>query len=723
MHYPEELTNTYEIYEQIGSGGGGTVFRATHKRLQKTVVLKKLIGSRSNMQECRIEVDILKNLRHSYLPQVLDFIESSEGIYTVIDFIPGKSLGQMLDEGYRFNEKEVLKYTRQLCEALEYLHSQDPPIIHGDIKPDNIMITPEGNVCLIDFNISGILEGKGAQTFGYTPGYSAPEQAAAFEEICRRMQAVDKTAFLPVDKTMTIVLSSDEKTVLLEQDDESTLILLKQEPVAIEEKTDLLERQKDVIIIDKRSDVFSLGATIYALLTGKMFDISFPMLEIEGVSNGFWVVLSKALELLPDNRYQDAGMMLQAILQVHKKDKLYKRLLLRQELIFATIVIAFMTSVFMVIEGRRQLGQEKEEYYYALVTKMQDGVKDFITEEQFEGIYTEAIGMYQEYFDAYYVKARYLFQNSDYERTIEYMEQVSNNILEASDELWGNWYHLYAECYFRVENYEQACVYYETSLRYRSDNPSIYRDYAISLVYLGQVKQAEEILQKAIEEGMEQVDVYMVQGEIARMTSNTETAIECFKAVIEEAADEYLLQRVYVMNSKVYEQIGTSQALIQDVECLQEGIERLSLSNRLLLYERLAQDYILLGEAEKSASYYAEAISVFSEIKSMNWDTFFTYNNAIILCQRMGELENAEKWIQEMLQEYPNNYMSHVRASYLELEKQNQKVNAERNYKAFEEFYLKAKELYQQNTAGNITDAEMQLLDEMYQQVVEGGWL
>ena len=183
MAYLAELTNTYEIYEEIGAGGGGTVYRAVHKRLQKVVVLKKISDSVSGMMNCRTEVDILKNLRHSYLPQVLDFIESSEGIYTVMDYVSGKSLQRMLDEGHHFTEKEVLKYTKQLCEALQYLHSQNPPIIHGDIKPDNVMITPEGNVCLIDFNISGVLENKSAVTYGYTPGFSAPEQVEAFESL------------------------------------------------------------------------------------------------------------------------------------------------------------------------------------------------------------------------------------------------------------------------------------------------------------------------------------------------------------------------------------------------------------------------------------------------------------------------------------------------------------------------------------------------------------
>ena len=173
--------DNYEIYGQIGAGGGGIVYKAMDKRLKKMVVLKKIKSSATSILDCRTEVDILKNLKHSYLPQVLNFIESPEGIFTVMDFIPGKSLQKMLDEKHEFTEKEVLKYTRQLCEVLDYLHSKNPPIVHGDIKPDNIMITPEGNVCLIDFNISGILEGQGATTFGYTQGFSYAQSFIVYQ--------------------------------------------------------------------------------------------------------------------------------------------------------------------------------------------------------------------------------------------------------------------------------------------------------------------------------------------------------------------------------------------------------------------------------------------------------------------------------------------------------------------------------------------------------------
>lgn len=107
-----------------------------------------------SLDACRQEVDILKNLRNSYLPQVLDFLVTEEGIYTVMSYIPGKSFKELIEEGMPFTVNQMVRWGMQLCNALNYLHSQQPPIIHGDIKPSNIMLTPEGNICLIDFNIS-----------------------------------------------------------------------------------------------------------------------------------------------------------------------------------------------------------------------------------------------------------------------------------------------------------------------------------------------------------------------------------------------------------------------------------------------------------------------------------------------------------------------------------------------------------------------------------------
>ncbi len=146
MEKGRKLNDTYTLMDEIGSGGGGVVYRAYHERLRVDVVVKKIKENVKGILESRAEADILKNIKHTYLPRVYDFLEIDHEVYTVMDYIPGKSLDKALKETRRFPQKQVLEWATELAEALEYLHSQKPPIIHSDIKPANIMLTPEGRI-------------------------------------------------------------------------------------------------------------------------------------------------------------------------------------------------------------------------------------------------------------------------------------------------------------------------------------------------------------------------------------------------------------------------------------------------------------------------------------------------------------------------------------------------------------------------------------------------
>ncbi len=789
MDYPVELTQTYEIYEQIGAGGGGTVFKGMHKRMLKDVVIKKLKGTAStSIQDCRTEVDILKNLRHSYLPQVIDFIESSEGIFTVMDFIPGKSLQNMLDEKHTFTEQEVLKYTRQLCEALDYLHSKNPPIVHGDIKPDNIMITPEGNVCLIDFNISGALEGKGATTFGFTPGYSAPEQAEAFEKIKRQMQGEDaqkkgnkkkkskkkakqkasgaKTASLKDDKEKTVLMEEDrEKTVLLEEDSEKTVLLEEdsEKTVLLEEdseKTVLLDEDMDGTIllgedatsisteqqkawqeaaaaregsrskvklegisIDKRSDIYSLGATIYSLLTGRVRNPKDRRLVLPDVSSGFKAILARALAYSPDRRYQDAGKMLQAVLSVHKMDKKYKGLLRRQKMTMLILVLMLGASVYCIYEGSNQMTEEVEEKYDALVAELRQITERGDTVEAFNEVYTKATALFPHNMDAYYETAVYMLEQQGAEAAANYIDEVMTMPLTEDTEVRGNLYYLYGDCYFQMENYEKAAFYYERAIKFTSSNEEIYRDYAVALAYLGEHAEAEKILEIATSYGLARADVLMVQGEIARMTGQREKALECFDGVIAETRDDKLMQRAYVMASKTFEAIGTEAALLESIDWLNKAVKELGINSRAPIYECLEQNYMALGKITGDSYYYDKAVDTMEEIISMGWDTDSTYNDAVLVFQRQGNLDEATLWAGQMKQKYPDHYATYIRLCSLEAEKQKQKESTKRSYENFAEYYQKAEELYKQQKSGNITNEELLRLEQIYDQLVIDGML
>ena len=91
------IANTYEIVARIGSGNSGIVYKAYHKNLNKYVVLKKVKEDIKDLVNARAEVDVLKNLKHPYLPLVENFVEDDGDIYTVMEFIPGNSFRQYLD--------------------------------------------------------------------------------------------------------------------------------------------------------------------------------------------------------------------------------------------------------------------------------------------------------------------------------------------------------------------------------------------------------------------------------------------------------------------------------------------------------------------------------------------------------------------------------------------------------------------------------------------------
>ncbi|MGN0669134.1 MAG: protein kinase, partial [Oscillospiraceae bacterium] len=148
----DKVFGTYKILGVIGKGGGGIVYKAVHTRLQKEVVVKQIKNPSGELN--RNETDLLKGIKHSYLPQVLDFIEENGEAYTVMDYISGSDIDKLVKNGRKFHSGEIIKIAKQLCEAVSYLHGLNPPVIHSDIKPANVMLSDSGDICLIDFNVS-----------------------------------------------------------------------------------------------------------------------------------------------------------------------------------------------------------------------------------------------------------------------------------------------------------------------------------------------------------------------------------------------------------------------------------------------------------------------------------------------------------------------------------------------------------------------------------------
>jgi serine/threonine protein kinase len=177
------LRNRYEIEALIGQGGMGAVYRAADQRLPGRLCAIKEIWpapgvSAASLEQAREqflrEASTLARLDHPNLPKVSDYFtqvpgngeEPGDGVslaptigrtYLVMDYVPGQDLQQLVQHAHRegqfLDEREVLRWMAQLCDALAYLHSQNPPVLHRDVKPGNVKLTPEGRIKLVDFGL------------------------------------------------------------------------------------------------------------------------------------------------------------------------------------------------------------------------------------------------------------------------------------------------------------------------------------------------------------------------------------------------------------------------------------------------------------------------------------------------------------------------------------------------------------------------------------------
>lgn len=267
------IDGRYEILKQVGKGGMSIVYLAGDTRLNKNWAVKEIRkkGSDKNgelmINSLITEANLLKNLDHPSLPKIVDIMDGGgDTLYVVMDYIEGESLDKVLKEHGTIPQDMVINWAKQICDVLNYLHSQKPPIIYRDMKPSNIMLKPEGNLKLIDFGIAREYKEKNladTKLLG-TPGFASPEQYN------KKYQA------------------------------------------------------------DARSDIYSLGMTLHNLLTGidpREKDYQYiPIRQWNPeLSEGLERIIDKCTALEPESRYQNCNELLYALEHYNEEDSLYKK--------------------------------------------------------------------------------------------------------------------------------------------------------------------------------------------------------------------------------------------------------------------------------------------------------------------------------------------------------------------------------------------------------------
>jgi serine/threonine-protein kinase len=177
------LRARYRIVAVVGQGGMGSIYRAEDTRLAGRFCAIKEVQidpHRDSAQQTQAreqfyrEATVLARLDHPNLPKVSDFFDEDGRDFLVMDFVPGDDLRQRIEEakakGSFMSEELVLGWAVQLCDALVYLHGQEPPVLHRDIKPANIKLTPDGVIKLVDFGLVKVMVPDDARTITIVQG-------------------------------------------------------------------------------------------------------------------------------------------------------------------------------------------------------------------------------------------------------------------------------------------------------------------------------------------------------------------------------------------------------------------------------------------------------------------------------------------------------------------------------------------------------------------------
>lgn len=671
------LGNTYQIIGEIGFGGGGVVYKARHLRLQVDVVVKRIRDEVRGKIQSRQEADVLKKLKHPYLPRVYDFIETPEAVYTVMDYIPGISLEKALTQYGRFQQKQVLQWARELGEAIAYLHSQKPPIIHSDIKPANIILTPDGHICLIDFNISIVIDSSMKATLGISKGYSSPEQYRDVKQV----------------QTYYLTAGMDQVT----------------------------------ITIDRRSDIYSLGCVLYHLLAGSPPDTNFntriPAEELQGISEGFGFIIDKMIEYDPDDRYQTGMEYLEAVKNCYRLDARYIAHKRKEKALFAASLALFFAGCMFIGFGTWQSLKEREQIYQAELLSGEEIAEKGDYDEAIDAMlsleeeYTDRVEAYERELYYYYIAGRY---QECVERGNDIIDlQLIDIRKEDQQEKLGDIFYLIANSYYEQEDYNKAQKAIEQALEYNQSNNLYFRDYCIILARQEKLHQAENALEEAKELELEDDSIHYAEGELCVVRKQIDEAITHFRKTIDITDDAILRKRAVLLCASALRDNGR---LDEEVELLESARNQADTLAKMTITEYLADAYMRQGDAhpEQLVDYNQKALVLFQELMQEGYVTYQLQENMAILYEENQDFVSAETVLKKLTEDYPDNYRAYKRLAFLEADKQQHLNNDMRNYNTMKGYYDKCKELYEQQ---NIEDTEILMLDNMIYDLKNGGWL
>ena len=618
------IDERYEILKEIGRGGMSIVYLAMDNRLKKSLVVKDIRKRAESDNEMLVnslvvEANMLKRLDHGALPRIYDVIDRQGEIYVVMDYIEGESLKEKLNRERTAAPNEVIDWAKQLSDVLGYLHTRKPnPIIYRDMKPDNIMLTPEGKIKLIDFGIAREFKNENTTdtTNLGTKGYAAPEQL------------------------------SGKQT-------------------------------------DTRTDIYSLGLTLYYLVTGKT--LSDPPYELRPIRTwnpslpeGLEHIIAKCTQAEPGNRYQSCEELSYDLQNINKLTQGYKRKLYKKLAVFMIPAVLFLGFSTTSVIGYKGMKNDQLQDYMSLINEANGNVQNDRNTKAIK-ILEQAIKLdkgramaYNNFLDIY-------IQSGEAEKGL-------SNIERYLDDGYGN-----------ID--ENSEVLFKVGMTYFD----VVKDYI----------RAQEFFSRVKSEDKPEVEYYkslaVTMGSLNIDYKKFVDDLDDFEKFTDKARNDAKKINNYNSLANIY---LSYKAQIPDAN--RKAIQLINKANDVLIKlddDRLADKYAHDFELKLAQAYYSKGIN--SQDKTAASDDFeeaiHHYQNLLedreepnqeeyqikigTIYQEMGKLEQAAEQFENTIKEFPASLNAYIKLGNLLLDIERTIEEPMRNYEASVKVYEQASQL------------------------------
>lgn len=649
------LKDKYKIIKTIGSGGMGIVYLAENIKLGSKWAIKVIPKNKKVDFDLLAEPNILKNLNHPSLPRIIDIEEDDKNIYIIEDFIEGLPLDKQLQTRRFFGEETVIEWAKQLCRILHYLHKQKP---HPIIYRD---MKPSNIIVSADNQVKVIDFGI-AREFkadrGSDTSYMGTRGYAAPEQYGRGQT-------------------------------------------------------------DARTDIYSLGVTMYHLLTGKSpNEPPYELLPLRRVdrsfSEGISFIVQKCVQNNPAKRYQDTEQLLHDLNNIHLFNSYYKRQKnmenIKQTCRFAGLLLSLAVSL---ISAKAVIKERQNRYHKLMETGYQ--YLNILQFQDAKNYFDEAVRTEKKNPDPYLGIAQIFLKQGQYEECTNYLEEISGKLPGCKDTAAYNY--LRGSVLYEQEDYAAALIFFEEAYEKEPLQTAYPRDLAVCYAKLGNLQRARAILDTIKTDSRADDILSYVRGQLLLVGGKEDEAIDDFEKVISSTENEDLKERAYMDLSSIYkERRGKDSkepnALEKQIHILERAEKELLNKDNLVITEAMAEAYFAASKLDLS-------LQKFKKLIELGYKRDYIYRNIAIIYQQDGNLKEAEHILMTASEAYPDNYRFYMQLAYLYMDIEGGKPERDRDYSNVSKYYKLAVQFAP--TGKNTVD--MVQLSEKMEELKAKGWI